>query len=493
MQIVQQLAGYSLGQADIMRRAMSKKHQDEIDAGRHTFVYGNGDEVGEGEKGYVPGCIRNGICDTPQESERVANEIYDSMLDFAKYAFNKSHAASYAVLSMQTAYLKLYYPQEFFAALLTSVIDSSGKLSEYLGVCRGMGIEVLPPDVSAGTGEFSVHEGRIKYGMYAVKGVGPVLIDGLVRERELNGDYTSFQNFLERTMPLGVNKRAVENLIKAGALDCFGANRRQMVYGYPGIMDDIAADQKNSLSGQMSLFDLVDEEERKQYEAKLPEVEEFPRDVLLSFEKEVLGIYVSGHPLEDDLSLLKKNVTLKTTEFLWEEDKQRTGVGENQRGVMGGILLDKTIKFTKSGAPMAFLTIEDLYGTVEVILFPKIFERYRDILNEDTKLLIAGHASVEEDKDAKLIADDLICFSEVSKEVWLRFPNLEAYEQKQEQIEGLIRESDGCDTMTIYLEDRRAIRKMGHRFSFRADPAMLKGIAELVGEENLSVVSGTWK
>ncbi|MBQ5484179.1 MAG: DNA polymerase III subunit alpha, partial [Lachnospiraceae bacterium] len=493
MQIVQQLAGYSLGQADIMRRAMSKKHQDEIDAGRHTFVYGNGDEVGEGEKGYVPGCIRNGICDTPQESERVANEIYDSMLDFAKYAFNKSHAASYAVLSMQTAYLKLYYPQEFFAALLTSVIDSSGKLSEYLGVCRGMGIEVLPPDVSAGTGEFSVHEGRIKYGMYAVKGVGPVLIDGLVRERELNGDYTSFQNFLERTMPLGVNKRAVENLIKAGALDCFGANRRQMVYGYPGIMDDIAADQKNSLSGQMSLFDLVDEEERKQYEAKLPEVEEFPRDVLLSFEKEVLGIYVSGHPLEDDLSLLKKNVTLKTTEFLWEEDKQRTGVSENQRGVMGGILLDKTIKFTKSGAPMAFLTIEDLYGTVEVILFPKIFERYRDILNEDTKLLIAGHASVEEDKDAKLIADDLICFSEVSKEVWLRFPNLAAYEQKQEQIEGLIRESDGCDTMTIYLEDRRAIRKMGHRFSFRADPAMLKGIAELVGEENLSVVSGTWK
>ena len=493
MQIVQQLAGYSLGQADIMRRAMSKKHQDEIDAGRHTFVYGNGDEVAEGEAGYVPGCIKNGICETPQESERIANEIYDSMLDFAKYAFNKSHAASYAVLSMQTAYLKLYYPQEFFAALLTSVIDSSGKLAEYLGVCRGMGIEVLPPDVSAGTGEFSVYEGKIKYGMYAVKGVGPVLIDGLVSERELNGAYTSFQNFLERVMPLGVNKRAVENLIKAGALDCFGANRRQMVYGYAAIMDDIVADQKNSLSGQMSLFDLVDEEERKQYEAKLPEVEEFPRDVLLSFEKEVLGIYVSGHPLEDSVALIQKNVTLKTTEFLWDEEKQRTQVLENQNGVMGGILVDKTVKFTKAGAPMAFLTIEDLYGSVEVILFPKVFERYRDLLQEDTKLLIAGHASVEEEKDAKLIADDLITFSELSSEVWLRFADMEAYEAMQEKVMEVIRHSDGRDTMTIYLQDRKAIRRMGPRFSFSADPGVLKALSDLLGEKNVSVVPGRWK
>ena len=493
MQIVQQLAGYSLGQADIMRRAMSKKHQDEIDAGRHTFVYGNADEVKEGEDGYVPGCIRNGICDTPEESERVANEIYDSMLDFAKYAFNKSHAASYAVLSMQTAYLKLYYPQEFFAALLTSVIDASGKLAEYLGVCRSMGIEVLPPDVSAGTGEFSVYEGKIKYGMYAVKGVGPVLIDGLVQERERNGAYTSFQNFLERTMPLGVNKRAVENLIKAGALDCFGANRRQMVYGFPAIMDDIAADQKNSLTGQMSLFDLVDEEEKRQYEAKLPEVEEFPRDVLLSFEKEVLGIYVSGHPLEDSLPLLTKNVTLKTNEFLWDEEKQRTQVMENQRGVIGGILLAKTIKFTKSGAAMAFLTIEDLYGSVEVILFPKVFERYRDILQEDSKLLIEGHASVEEDKDAKLIADDLLPFDAITSDVWLRFSNMEAYEEKKAQVEEIIRHSDGMDTMTIYLEDRKAIRRMGAQFSFQADSNILKMLQNLVGEKNVSVVPGTWR
>lgn len=481
MQIVQNLAGYSMGGADNIRRAMSKKKQHVIDEERQNFVYGN-------EEAGIPGCIRNGI------DEKTANEIYDSMVDFAKYAFNKSHAASYAVLSMQTAYLKHYYPAEFFAALLTSVIDSSFKMEEYLAACREAGINVLPPDIQEGTGGFSVSGSNIRYGMYAIKGIGQAVIDPLIKERDDNGRFKSLSDFIERAANAGANKRAVENLIKAGALDSLPGNRRQKMYAYPGLMDQAIDNKKNSMSGQMSLFDLISDEDRQKLSDNLPNVDEFPKDELLAFEKEVLGIYISGHPLEDYVPLLKKNVTADSTQFMLgdaggseadDDGSDVPAIPDGKQVVIGGILTDKTVKLTRKNQQMAFVTLEDMNGTVEVIVFPALYDRYRHILNEDEKMLINGHASVEEGKDARLIADEIVLFSEVPQDVWLQFENRSAFEAAEKNIMQTLQSSGGNDELIIYLKDTRQIRKYGSRLRFSADSRTLDALKQLCGEDNV--------
>jgi DNA polymerase-3 subunit alpha len=319
MQIVQTLAGYSLGRSDLLRRAMSKKKGDVMQKERQVFLYGD-------EATGVPGCIKNGI---PEET---ANKIYDEMIDFAKYAFNKSHAAAYAVVAYQTAFLKYYYPVEFMAALMTSVIDNPSKVAEYIYTCRQMGIELLPPDINRGYADFSVDNGKIRYGLAAIKSIGKPVIHEIVADRESFGEFRNLEDFITRmSMKEALNKRVIENLIKAGALDCLGGTRKQFMSIYVQIADRVAQEKKYSMTGQMTLFDFVDEEQKKDFEIKMPNVGEYAKETKLAFEKEVLGVYISGHPLEEYEDKWKKSITASTMDFQPDEETGRPGFMTAQR------------------------------------------------------------------------------------------------------------------------------------------------------------------
>ena len=481
MQIVQQLGGYTLGRADLVRRAMSKKKQHVMEVERASFVNGNPDEN-------VPGCASKGI------SPEIANAIYDSMMDFAKYAFNKSHAACYAVVALQTAWLKNYYPVEFMAALMTSVIDNPGKVSGYIMSCRNMGITLLPPDINEGYSGFSVtdHDGKkaIRYALTAIKGVGRPVISAIVKERELRGKFKNINDFLTRMQgrESDVNKRAIENFIKAGALDCFEGSRKQLMTVYVQIMDQLHNSGRNSMAGQMSLFDLAGETEKKQYEVPLPDVGEFPRELLLEFEKEVLGIYVSGHPLEEYVGMWKKNITNTTADFYLDDETGVPNVKDNANAKIGGIISDKKIKYTKTDQVMAFLSLEDMVGTVEVIVFPKTYEANAPRLNTDAKVFIEGRVSVEEDRDAKLIASKITLFDEIARTVWIRFANIDEYSAKEQELFSLLSDSDGKDEVTVYLTDTKQVKKLGKGYTIKANKDMIEMLSNAFGRENVQVV-----
>ena len=475
MQIVQNLAGYTMGQADNIRRAMSKKKQYVIDAERQNFVYGN-------EEQGIKGCIANGI------SEQAANQIYDSMVDFAKYAFNKSHAAAYAVVAYQTAYLKYYYPVEFMAALMTSVIDNTRKVAEYIYSCRQMGIKVLSPDINEGEGRFLATKDGIRYGMYAIKSIGRQVIDIILAEREANGKYITLSDFLSRVAGREVNKRAVENLIKAGACDGLDGNRQQMLLVYNTLIDNLNQEKKNSLAGQMSLFDLVSEEEKKAYEVRFPNVEEYTKEIKLGFEKEVLGIYLSGHPLEEYEEKWRKNISAVTADFLLDEETNAVKIKDNQSVVIGGIITEKTIKYTKQNKAMAFITVEDLFGTVEVIIFPRDYEKYSRYLNEDEKVFVAGHANVEEDKNGKLICEKIYSFDDTKRELWLQFATKESYEEKEKELYSRLYGSDGNDEIVIYIASPRAMKRLGQNHNIHINPELVGNLTEFLGEKNVKIV-----
>ena len=475
MQIVQNLAGYTMGQADNIRRAMSKKKQYVIDAERQNFVYGN-------EEQGIKGCIENGI------SEQAANQIYDSMVDFAKYAFNKSHAAAYAVVAYQTAYLKYYYPVEFMAALMTSVIDNTRKVAEYIYSCRQMGIKVLSPDINEGEGRFLATKDGIRYGMYAIKSIGRQVIDIILAERETNGKYITLSDFLSRVAGREVNKRAVENLIKAGACDGLDGNRQQMLLVYNTLIDNLNQEKKNSLAGQMSLFDLVSEEEKKAYEVRFPNVEEDTKEIKLGFEKEVLGIYLSGHPLEEYEEKWRKNISAVTADFMLDEETNAVKIKDNQSVVIGGIITEKTIKYTKQNKAMAFITIEDLFGTVEVIIFPRDYEKYSRYLNEDEKVFVAGHANVEEDKNGKLICEKIYSFDDTKRELWLQFATKESYEEKEKELYSRLYGSDGNDEIVIYIASPRAMKRLGQNYNIHINPELVGNLTEFLGEKNVKIV-----
>ena len=475
MQIVQELAGYTMGQADNIRRAMSKKKQYVIDAERQNFVYGN-------EEQGIKGCIANGI------SEQAANKIYDSMVDFAKYAFNKSHAAAYAVVSYQTAYFKYYYPVEFMAALMTSVIDNTRKVSEYIFTCRQMGIKVLPPDVNEGEGVFTAVGDNIRYGLYAIKSIGRPVVDLIMQEREENGTYKTLQSFLERVSCREVNKRAVENLIKAGALDGLDGNRQQMITVFSTIMDNLASEKKKSMSGQMTLFDLVPEEEKQDYEIRLPQLEEYSKEIKLGFEKEVLGIYLTGHPLEEYEERWRKNISAVTTDFVLDEETNEVKVKDNQKVTVGGMITEKTIKYTKNNKVMAFLTLEDLVGTVEVIVFPNSYEKYSSLLNEDEKVFITGRANVEEDKNGKIICEQITSFDSVKRELWLQFSTKEEFEAKEQELYGKLHDSDGRDSVVIYISSIKAMKRLPNNYNICINQEIVNNLTNFLGENNVKVV-----
>ena len=475
MQIVQKLAGYTLGRSDLVRRAMSKKKAAVMEKERRNFVYGNPEEG-------VPGCIARGI------SEQVANKIYDEMIDFAKYAFNKSHAAAYAVVSYQTAWLKYYYPVEFMAALMTSVIDNPGKVSEYILTCRQMGIQILPPDINEGEGGFSVSGQNIRYGLTAIKSIGRPVIAALVKEREENGPYKDLKDFISRLTSKEVNKRTIENFIKAGALDNMGGTRRQLMMVYVQIMDQVNQEKKYSMTGQMSLFDFVGEEEKKDFDIPMPNVGEYDKETMLAFEKEVLGIYVSGHPLEKYEERWRKSITAVTTDFLWDDETHAAKVRDGARAVIGGMLTEKTIKYTKNNQVMAFLTIEDLVGTTEVIVFPRDYEKNAPLLTEDAKIFVVGRVSGEEEKASKLICEKIIPFDEARRELWIKFPDTAAYQEKAAELMTMLRQSDGRDSVVIYVENPKAMKRLPPSDSVSADETLLEQLMSIFGKENVKLV-----
>ena len=479
MQIVRNLAGYTLGRSDLVRRAMSKKKASVMEKERQNFVYGNEEEG-------VPGCIANGI------SEKTANKIYDEMTDFAKYAFNKSHAAAYAIVAYQTAYLKYYYPVEFMAALMTSVIEMPAKVAEYIQVCRQMGIQILPPDINNGERGFSVDQGRIRYGLSAIKSVGRPVIEALVKERRENGIYRTLSDFIERNSGQ-VNKRAIENFIKAGALDCLPGNRQQKMLVYSRVVDHISQNKKNSMAGQMSLFDLVGEEDKKAYEISMPDVGEYAKEVILAFEKDVLGIYLSGHPLEQYRGILEKNISAKTTDFQPDEETGLSGVMDNQKVVVGGMVTEKTIKYTKNNKVMAFVTLEDLVGTVEVVVFPRDYEKYQSLLDEDARVLIQGRVSAEDDKASKLILERVRTFEEVPRELWLQFDDRDAYADREAHLLEELRAVPGNASVVIYLKDVKAMKKLPAGYRVALQEEWLEKFRREYGSGNVRVVERALK
>ncbi len=473
MQIVMELAGYTLGRSDLVRRAMSKKKADVMERERKNFVYGN-------EAEGVPGCISRGI------PEATANKIFDEMTDFAKYAFNKSHAACYAVVAYQTAYLKYHYPVEFMAALMTSYIENAGKVTEYIYVCRQMGIEILPPDINTGVAEFSVKDGRIVYGLSAIKNIGRNVIDLVVNERETNGPYKSLQDFLERMPGKEVNKRAIENLILAGAFDAMEGNRRQKMMIYPAIMDGIHASHKNSMEGQMSLMDFLGEEEKEEFEVRMPDVEDYKKEEKLAFEKQVLGVYVSGHPLEDYLELIRKQADATSMDFQLDEESGLPKVTDQGLYTLGGMVSNVTLKVTRNNQNMAFLTLEDMYGSVEVVVFARDFEKNRSILTPDAKLFITGRASVSDD-EAKLLFSKAISFDDIPRDVWLQFETKEAYERLQSELYQIIDRHAGSSFIKIYIREGKLRKNLPPQFAIASGGEALEELKALLGTENVVV------
>ena len=475
MQIVRDLGGYTLGRSDLVRRAMSKKKQAVMEKERANFIFGNPKEG-------VPGCIANGI------PEQVASQIYDDMMDFAKYAFNKSHAACYAVVSYQTAWLKHYYPLAFMAALLTSVIDNPKKVSEYILACRSMGISILPPDINSGEAGFSVADGAIRYALTAIKSVGRAVIEDIVAERDARGPYQNLKDFMIRSSDMELNKRGIENLIKAGAFDGLGGTRKQFMSIYVQVMDSIHQNKKNNLAGQLTLFDFADEAEKENYDIRMPDVGEYSREMLLAFEKEVLGIYISGHPLEEYENIWRKHITATAAAFLLDEETGAVSLRDGSSAVIGGIIADKKIKYTKNDKVMAFLQIEDLAGTVEVIVFPRDYEKNADKLVVDNKVFVRGRVSIDDEKDGKLICEQITAFDELKRTLWIKFPTMEDYETGAEQLMELLKESDGRDEVVIYIEKPKAMKRLPANFGVNAGEALVAELGRRYGGGNVKVV-----
>lgn len=503
MQIVRNLAGYSMSDSDNIRKAMSKKKQYVIDENRDIFVNGNAEKN-------IPGCVARGI------DEGSANALYDSMVDFAKYAFNKSHAACYAMVSMQTAYLKCYYPAEFMAALLTSVVGRPDKVAQYIMTCRDMGIDILPPDVNEGGIGFTARDGHIRYTLTAIKSVGRPIIQKIIAERNLRGQYKNFKDFLVRVGEGGdLNKRVVENLIKAGALDSFEANRHQMLMIYESLMDDVQKDRKKNAAGQMSLFDMTGGQDATLLGIKLPPVSELPKEELLQYEKEVLGIYLSGHPIEEYQKLWETYITNTTADFKVitqsEDEEGATAdvpldinfnpVGEDgepaagqeerlhgdQRVTIGGIIAECKIKYTKNDKIMAFVTLEDMLGSVEVIVFPKTYEQYRDCLTENGMVFISGRVSEELDKDMKLISDRIERFSDKPSTLWIRFMDQAQADASSAELDEILHDSDGRSLVKEYIKADEKIVTLPASMSVGINRELLERLYARFGRENIEV------
>ena len=472
MQIVRDLAGYSWGRSDLVRRAMSKKKAYVMEQERKNFIYGNPDEG-------VKGCVNNGI------DEKVAGKIYDDMIDFAKYAFNKSHAACYAVVSFQTAYLKTYYPVEFMAALMTSVIDNTSKVAGYIYACKQMNIGILPPDVNESQMEFTVENGKIRFAMAAIKSLGRPTIQAILKERRENGSFVSMQDFVTR-MSHALNKRAIENFVKAGAFDTFGHTRKSMMIVSESMLDSAIKHNKDSMSGQMSLFDFAAEEDKKAFEIRIPDVAEYTKEELLGYEKEILGVYVSGHPLDEYTGMVNKYITNVSSDFEVDDELGETKARDGAIATIGGLITEKTIKTTKKGQLMAFLTVEDVVGTVEVVVFPNSFTANRVVIDHAEKVFVTGKVQANVDENAKLICDKVVDFASIPRKLWIRFASLSDYEDKKDELYGILYNSDGKDTVVIYCTKENKRLTLPASRTIRVDSELIQKLQAMYGEKNVT-------
>jgi DNA polymerase-3 subunit alpha len=375
------------------------------------------------------------------------------------------------------------------AALMTSFIENAGKVSEYINVCRSMGIGIVAPDVNSGDVSFSVVDGKIGYALTAIKSVGRPVIEGLVEERKVGGPYKSLTDFINRMASRDLNKRAVENFIKAGAFDSLGGTRKQYMSAYVRIMDSANADKKNVISGQISLFDFASPETKEDFKESLPDVGEYSKEVMLQFEKEVLGIYVSGHPLEDFRNILQKNTSATAADFALDPETDTVKINDGERVTIGGMVTGKTIKYTKTNKMMAFINLEDLLGSVEVIVFPKDYEKYASLLKEDEKIFIEGRASVEEDKDAKLICERVKSFDDIPKKLWVQFPDMKAFEEGWQKLVGIIDTSEGRDHVLVYVAEENKRKDLGVQYGVSITAGLTEALSDAFGPDNIRVTN----
>ncbi|MCQ2535639.1 MAG: DNA polymerase III subunit alpha [Lachnospiraceae bacterium] len=501
MQIVRDLAGFDLPRSDEVRRYMSKKKMDKMEHERQNFVYGSKEDG-------IPGCINNGI------DESVAQKIYDELIEFSKYAFNKSHAAAYAEVAYQTAWLKTYYPVEYMASLMTRAIGATDDLRGYIVHAKSLGIDILPPSINESIGGFSASGKNIRFGLSAIKNVGSNCVVALIEEREKNGPFRNLDDFIRRMDSGSINKRAVENFIKAGVFDGLGDNRQQMMMVFEPLMDSISKSKKSVIAGQVSLFDLVDEEAKADFEITMPDTPEYDKEILLGFEKDVLGIYLSGHPLEEYTELMEKHVTATSSDFMLPEQSEDAEEGEvlevalpdGKEVVVGGLLASVTTKYTKKGDPMAIAELEDMYGTIEITIFPRPFEKNREYLEKDSKVFVSGRVQTEENKNGKLLADRIVPFDgnltslqvrnsnwgaskvkEPTKELWLRFANMDEYKEKYPEVEKILKHMPGNNPVFVYILDTKQRKQLDRRLSVSLSQEDLTALRNMLGENNVGI------
>jgi len=494
MQVVRDLGGYSFGRSDLVRRAMGKKKMEVMTKEREYFIHGKTDDKGNVE---IQGCVRNGI------PEDIANKIFDDMIDFAKYAFNKSHAASYAVLAYQTAYLKRYYPVEFMAALLTSVMGNSTKVAQYIRDCKRMNIEILRPDINKSFGKFTVEKDSIRFGLLAIKNVGIGIINTIVETRRKK-PFRSFMDFCERIDSKELNKRAIESMIKSGVFDSFDSYRAQLLAAYERIIEGIQQDRRRNIDGQVSLFSSFNDSIPQIIKHDiLPDVKEFPYDYLLSFEKEMLGIYLSGHPLSEYEEDILKISTITSSELIeLNEEGGNSKYSDGQNVIMAGIITDKKDKTTKNNNLMAFITMEDFYGPVEVIVFPTIYDRSIEYLKEDSIIIVLGTINLKEDEAPKIIAQNIVpltkeninsiiknsnSFGNVNKRkrLFLKLKNRDKV--LLDKIKEALAKSRGDIPVYIYIESERVKLKAEKNYWIRLEESLLSELQELLGRDSIKI------
>lgn len=483
MQIVRDIGGYSMGRADLVRRAMSKKDMDVMEEERKNFIHGKINDDGKVE---IQGAIRNGV------DERAANIIYDEMISFAKYAFNKSHSAAYAVVAYRTAWLKTYYPVEFMAALISSVMGDTNSVSLYIQECKRLGIDLLPPDINESHGKFTVSKGKIRFGLMAVKKVGKGLIETIIQARE-EGDFKSFTEFCQRIEKIdgtSMNKGAIESLIKCGAMGSLGGNRAQFLAVFEKVMDGVHEDKKRNIKGQCSLFDSVEDKIAKD---NLPDLKEFPQENLLLMEKERLGIYISGHPLSPYEKELKKVSTVTTAELFQISETMvgemtNTRLRDGKTVTISGIIINKKNKITKNNHMMAFATLEDLYGTVEVIIFPATYDKYQKHIEEDSIVVVEGRLSISDEDEPKIISQSIIPLDRFKREkLYIKVEKGDFHTTFNDLKETLVRYKGDVPVYVYLAEEKKVVVADRSYWVNIAENNLLDELKEVVGKNCVKV------
>lgn len=487
MEIVRKLGGYSLGRSDMVRRAMSKKKHSVMEQERKNFIYGIVDEEGNVE---VPGCLRNGI------SEKAANDIFDSMMDFASYAFNKSHAAAYAVVGYQTAYLMHYYPVETIAAMLNSMMGSSEKVAHYINFAESQGIQVLPPNINESYSKFTVQDDKIRFGLAAIKNVGMNVVDSIVEARDSKGKFESITDFINKIDLSAINKRAVESLIKAGALDDFKIFRSKLLAVHEKLMDSMASERKRNIDGQISLFGLTEDEDFKAPEVMYPNIKEFAKNNLLAMEKEMTGLYLSGHPLDEYAKSLKV-MTSTTIQKIYDckeahnegIDHEEYSIHDEDKVAVGGIITEVTQKVTRNNQIMAFIKIEDLSATIEVIVFPKTLDRVRNLIAADAFVIIKGRVSMKEDEAVKIICETMEPLEKVdSSKVYVRVDNLDMARATKPKLMEICNEYAGNTPLYVFTANDRKNYRMPRNMWVNLSSDIFVELEKVFGEGNVKIV-----